>query len=160
MSPHPQPPSFTSHPLQRAPQHPLPTAISQLIPNLQPPDPNNFYDQLRYFEGMPMNSSSFSTHRIIGATKFLFQSLTSQNNPGLLPQHANPSKPQQPVPGPSDQRTKKKTSLSPVQSYRHSRPKPIGLSLIPKPGRDDTRPLDLQMNLDGRHRTYIKIRVC
>jgi hypothetical protein len=51
-------PPLTSSPTQPTPSPPHPTqpgvplaALSQVIPGLQAPDPNNIYDQLRFYEG-------------------------------------------------------------------------------------------------------------
>ena len=46
-----QPSPSTSQSVQPALQQFLPQLISQVFPNLQTPDPNNIYDQLKYFEG-------------------------------------------------------------------------------------------------------------
>lgn len=54
----PQPTMVSSPPVRLAPQPVFPpTALAQVLPDLQPPDPNSIYDRLRYFEGMSTNCS-------------------------------------------------------------------------------------------------------
>lgn len=53
MPPPSQPTTSSSCPVQPAPQFLPLTALSQLVPSLQLPDPNNVYDQLKFYEGTP-----------------------------------------------------------------------------------------------------------
>lgn len=46
-----QPPPSLPRPTQQAPRPLIQTAVSQLLPDLQPPDPNNVYERLNYSEG-------------------------------------------------------------------------------------------------------------
>lgn len=42
----------SSRPIQPAPQSLSLAAVSRALPDLQLPDPNNLYDQLRFYQGM------------------------------------------------------------------------------------------------------------
>lgn len=103
-----------------------------------------------------------SAHPIKERTAHL-QYLLDQKNPAP---HEQCQKPQSSTPRPPDNRTTKvkkaakQTNLAPsTRNQYYSRPKPSRLSLIPKPSRDDTRPLVVLMGLRRRYQTYIRIRV-
>lgn len=74
----PQPQTTSLQPIQS----PLPTAVSHVFPDLQPPDQNNVYDQLRYYE-----SASYKVHRYL-------HSSCSRSNSTLRPVHRLPCEPQ------------------------------------------------------------------
>src|SRR5882762_3531827 len=74
---HSQPTPLLSHHIQPAPQHVLPTVVSQLIPGLQLANPNNIYNQLRYFKGMPINCPP-SSHLSLRGSDCTFRPIARQ----------------------------------------------------------------------------------
>jgi len=169
-SPPPVPPQseptlVSSHPVQLpALQSLSPTALSQMFPDLQLPDPNNMYDQLRFYEGAPSKHlfSTFPIHQPAGTTQHLVQSLTTRANPEQPPPH-RPSP--EPTPRPISKCTNKAKKITNLGNptftrghRQHGRPS-LQLSTISEPKRGDKTPLELAMGMNGRHNTYVQIRV-
>lgn len=117
---------------------------------------------LRFYQGVFTEPPQPPTHPASGATQLLTQPATSHADPGPQQQQPAPEPPPS-KPGPSGKRVKKVTTSAKPCSVQHhgqrSHP-PVTLSTIPPPCPGDKRPLIVTMGLEGRHKCYVRIRVC